>query len=92
MVIYATGVGDLTDPPLTNQRALVTPLAKSRILPDVTVGGVPAQVLFAGPTPGYIGLIQINVTVPAGAPTGNAALVVKFGTAASQPGLALAVR
>jgi uncharacterized protein (TIGR03437 family) len=31
----------------------------------VTIGGVQAQVLFAGPQPQYIGLDQVNVIVPA---------------------------
>jgi uncharacterized protein (TIGR03437 family) len=32
----------------------------------VTIGGVEAQVLYAGVAPGYSGLYQINLTVPAG--------------------------
>jgi uncharacterized protein (TIGR03437 family) len=31
----------------------------------VTIGGLPAQVLFAGPQPQYIGLDQVNVIIPA---------------------------
>ncbi len=40
--------------------------------PVVTVGSVNAQVVFSGIAPGFPGVYQINIIVPAGAPTGNA--------------------
>jgi uncharacterized protein (TIGR03437 family) len=39
--------------------------------PTVTVGGIPAVVLFCGVAPGFAGLYQINIQIPAGAPTGD---------------------
>jgi uncharacterized protein (TIGR03437 family) len=42
----------------------------------VTVGGVEAQVLFAGLAPGFSGLYQVNAFVPAGAPSGDAVEVI----------------
>lgn len=41
-------------------------------LPIVRVGGVPAEVTFSGPAPGFPGLDQVNFIVPATAPTGPA--------------------
>jgi uncharacterized protein (TIGR03437 family) len=38
----------------------------------VTIGGVPATPSFAGLAPGWVGLYQVNVQVPANAPTGDA--------------------
>jgi len=41
----------------------------------VTIGGVPAYVSFAGLAPGWVGLYQVNVQVPANAPVGDAVAV-----------------
>ena len=37
----------------------------------VTIGGIPAGVMFAGLAPGFVGLYQINVTIPTGIQSGN---------------------
>jgi uncharacterized protein (TIGR03437 family) len=40
-----------------------------------TVGSLPAQVLYAGAAPGLVaGVLQINVVIPADAPSGNVPL------------------
>jgi uncharacterized protein (TIGR03437 family) len=59
----------------------------------VTIGGYAGEVLYAGPAPGFLGLMQINVRVPAGflAP-GIEPLVLTIGSATSQPGVTVAVR
>jgi trimeric autotransporter adhesin len=48
----------------------------------VTVGGIPAQVLFAGMAPGYVGPVQVNFYVPDLTP-GDYAIQVTVGTAQS---------
>jgi minor extracellular serine protease Vpr len=40
-------------------------------LPQVTIGGIQAQVLFAGQAPGFPGVYQVNIQIPQNAPTGN---------------------
>ena len=47
------------------------PLYKTIELPVVTIGEVPAQVVFSGLAPGFAGLYQINFQVPAGVPFGD---------------------
>jgi uncharacterized protein (TIGR03437 family) len=48
--------------------------------PTVTIGGIAAPVAFSGLSPGFVGLWQINVQIPANAPTGNSVpLVISFG-------------
>jgi uncharacterized protein (TIGR03437 family) len=61
--------------PLTSTSHTVNPVT-------VTIGGVPANVFFAGLTPGSIGLYQVNATVPSGVAPGNQVPVVL--TAAGQ--------
>jgi uncharacterized protein (TIGR03437 family) len=43
----------------------------------LTLGGMPVQVLYAGVSPGYAGLYQVNFTVPSGLSAGNQPLVLK---------------
>lgn len=71
LVIYATGMGAVT-PGVANGANSLDTLRTTNVTPVVTIGGVPAQVLFSGLTPQFAGVNQINVVVPAGAPTGAA--------------------
>jgi uncharacterized protein (TIGR03437 family) len=68
--IYATGLGDVTNRPGLGSPSLANPLAMTLVAPVVRIGGVPATVTFSGLAPGFSGLYQVNVQVPAGAPTG----------------------
>ncbi len=78
--IYATGLGDVSNRPSLGSASPNGPLAATLVTPVVTIGGVPAAVSFSGLAPGYVGLYQINVQVPAGAPTGpDIPIVVMIG-------------
>jgi uncharacterized protein (TIGR03437 family) len=65
--LYATGLG-LT----ASSNGLDVALQQ----PTVTVGGVACPVTFAGAAPGYVGLDQINCTIPLGLTSGASAPVV----------------
>jgi uncharacterized protein (TIGR03437 family) len=51
--------------------------------PTVTVGGIAAQVQFAGIPSGLVGVTQINFTIPAGVASGVQPVVVTVGNASS---------
>jgi len=78
LTIYAIGLG-ATNPAVADGAAAPAsePLARTP-LPIVTFGGgfngspTPGTVFYSGLTPGFVGLYQINVTIPADAPIGNA--------------------
>ena len=86
LIIFLTGVGDVSNPPPTGATALGSPLSAANVLPSVTVGGAQAQVFFAGLTPGFVGLAQINIQLADPLPAGNSlGMVVDFAGSASQP-------
>jgi uncharacterized protein (TIGR03437 family) len=86
LVIYATGAGSFDNTPADGAGAPSSPLASTKIQATVTVGGSPAQVFFSGLTPGFVGLIQINIQLPATLPAGGTLpLVVSFGSSATPP-------
>jgi uncharacterized protein (TIGR03437 family) len=61
-VIYSTGLGRLETPLATGEVPLVANEAVVR--PVVTLNGSAVPVLYAGVTPGFVGLYQVNIQVP----------------------------
>lgn len=60
---------------------------------EATIAGRPAEVLYAGPSPGLtVGLVQVNVRVPAGVPAGPQPVLIRAGGAVSQSGVTVAIR
>ena len=75
--IFTTGLGAVINQPATGAAAPGGPnLAKTLVQPAVSMGGVTANVSFSGLAPGFVGLFQLNVAIPAGVPSGNADLIV----------------
>lgn len=77
--IYCNGLGPVDNTPPTGEVSSSNPLSRTRTAPEVTIGGRPATVVFSGLAPGNVGLNQINVQVPADAPTGLQPVVIKMG-------------
>ena len=70
--IYATGLGPVSNQPASGVPMPSSPYAQTTSAVTVSIGGAPAPVAFAGLAPGWIGLYQVNLQVPAGAPAGDA--------------------
>ena len=94
VVLYATGVGQFS--PAGQDGAVVTADSLPRpVLPvSAEIGGQPAQILYAGGSPGIVeGVIQVNLQIPDGVPAGTAVpLVLHAGDRDSQPGLTMAIQ
>jgi uncharacterized protein (TIGR03437 family) len=88
---YATGLGPVDNPPATGAAGPAGPVAATLALPEVTLGGMVAEVLFAGLAPGFAGVYQVNVRVPEGILPGEAPLVVRQGGETS-PATSVTVR
>jgi uncharacterized protein (TIGR03437 family) len=89
---YATGLG-VTTPVMSDGSLAASPLPGISATVRVLVGGQAADVLQAGPAAGQVaGMMQIDVRIPASAPSGLTSLLVLAGENASQPGVTLAVR
>jgi minor extracellular serine protease Vpr len=78
VVIYLSGMGATNPAVKSGQAAPGGPnLAKAVVQPTVTLNGQAATVQFAGLTPGFVGLYQVNFVVPNNAGTGDLTLIVK---------------
>ncbi len=72
LVILATGLGAVNPPVDSGAIPPSGTLSKSVASPSILVGGVPAQVVFSGLAPGFVGVNQINIIIAPGTPTGDA--------------------
>jgi uncharacterized protein (TIGR03437 family) len=70
LVILATGLGAMDSYPANGNNSLDT-LRSNLTTPEVLVGGMKASVLFSGASPQFVGVNQINIAIPDGAPTGD---------------------
>jgi len=60
---------------------------------SLTIGGQPAQILYAGPPPYEVsGKLQVNAVVPNGVTPGNVPVVIVIGGVESQANLTVAVK
>ncbi|MEX2303040.1 MAG: SBBP repeat-containing protein [Bryobacterales bacterium] len=93
VVLYGTGEGQ-TEPAGEDGKiaAEIPPLPVRPV--SVRIGELDAEVIYAGGAPGLVaGVIQVNARVPAElAETGAVPVILRVGSADSQPGVTLAVR
>jgi uncharacterized protein (TIGR03437 family) len=63
VVLFATGEG-LTDGPNLSGLAAAAPYPSPKLPVKLTIGGLPAEILFDASAPGLAGTLQINARVP----------------------------
>ena len=86
VVVYATGVGSVTNAPASGAGSPGSPIANSVVTPSATIGSSPAAMLFAGLTPGFVGLIQFNIRLASTLDPGpRLPLIVNYNGAQSAP-------
>jgi uncharacterized protein (TIGR03437 family) len=92
IMVFATS-GGLTQLPGEDGK-LVAEAQFLQLPVTATIGGVPATVSYAGGAPNLVtGVLQVNITIPETAPTGDAVpLVITVGANQSQPGVMLAIQ
>ncbi len=92
LTVYCAGLGEVQPPLAAGLPAPFGQLENTVNPVTATIGGVPADIMFAGLTPGFAGLYQINMTVPSGVTPGDAVpLVLTVAGISSQP-VSMAIR
>ncbi|MGA2736293.1 MAG: glycoside hydrolase family 30 beta sandwich domain-containing protein [Bryobacteraceae bacterium] len=82
ILLFGTGFGAVSPAVPTGEPAGADPLSQVTAKVTATVGGAPAEALFAGLAPGFAGLWQINLTLPEGT-SGAAPVIISVGGVAS---------
>jgi uncharacterized protein (TIGR03437 family) len=79
ITFYGTGFGPVTPLPATGAAAGSSPASTMDSTPGVTINNHNATVLFAGLSPGSVGLYQFNVVVPDQVGKGNLNVLINTG-------------
>ena len=91
ILLFGTGFGT-TNPLETTGVPAVAPFGVPIAPVSVLIGNSPAQVLYAGDAPGFAGLTQLNVVIPAGTPSGQVPVRVGMRDVVSPSGISIQVR
>jgi uncharacterized protein (TIGR03437 family) len=76
VVAYIVGMGQTTGDVTSGNASPSNPLAQPTDPPTLLINGNTSPILFAGLTPGLVGLYQLNFQVPAGLPAGTLTVAV----------------
>jgi uncharacterized protein (TIGR03437 family) len=93
ITVYATGAGQTSPPSLDGSLATADKPRPPALPVTATVGGIPAQVLYAAGSPGSVnGVLQVNLVIPPDVESGpSVPVVLTVGDGRSQDGLTLAI-
>ena len=89
--LYLTGAG-VTNPPADDGAPPGLPLPRVALPVTVQVGGVRADVLYAGSVFGFPGLVQVNIRVPAVAASDAAPVQVAVGGYSRNQAVTMAIQ
>jgi adhesin/invasin len=93
LTIYCSGLGEVTPAGVVaGSPSPLDVLENAANAVTATIGGVTAKVLFAGLTPGFTGLYQVNLIVPAGVAPGDSVPLVLTAAGQVSQAVTLAVR
>lgn len=93
IVLYLTGFGTTNPLSTTYIAAPVSPQVDTATPVSVTIGGQPAVSVSAVPGNSFPGVLQVNVTVPTGAPSGKTvAVTASVGGTPAQDGITMSVK
>lgn len=92
IVVFATGLGQVSPAVAPGLPAPAEPLARVVNPLQLTIGGVPALVSFAGLSPGLSGVYHVEAVVPENAPAGDQVPVILEVAGQASPAVTMAIR
>jgi uncharacterized protein (TIGR03437 family) len=93
LVVYMAGLGAVNANLSLGEAAPASPPAATTLTPQATLGNTPVNVVFSELSPGFVGLYQVAVTMPATLPAGGSAnLTVSAGLPSASTSIALATQ
>jgi len=90
VIVYATGLGAVASPPADGENSL-DKLRANLVTPQIMIGGMSAQVPFAGLSPQFVGVNQINVIIPNVTPGNSVPFQIQLGGITTSDSVTLAV-
>lgn len=92
VILYLTGEG-ATNPAGVDGKPNASPAPQPKLPVSVSIGGIDAQILYAGGAPGLVaGVMQINVRIPQSVQSGQLPVIVSVGSATSPANVTVAVQ
>jgi uncharacterized protein (TIGR03437 family) len=92
LAIYCAGLGAVNPAVPAGTAVPASGLTQTDGTVTVTIGGLPAQVLFSGLTAGFSGLYQVNAVIPATVTPGSAVPVILTVAGISSPPVTIAIQ